>query len=208
MGDGARVAVIDSGVNLDHPHIRGVGDVIAGPTVNGDGAALESVDQLGHGTAVTAAILDLAPRATVYSVRCFVDTFDCPFEDVLHAIDVALEWGADWINLSLGTTSPEYIPQLVASIERARDAGACLVAPASAGGLPSYPGSLEGTVPVIVDPNIPREAPVEREIHGRRYWFASPHPRAIEDVPREANWSGISFATANVTGALARSLGP
>ena len=118
---GARVAVIDSGVNPDHPHIRGAGELIAGPTVSsGDAAGPDSADALGHGTAVAVAIFDLAPRTTIYSIRCFVESFECPFEDVLRAIDVAIEWRPRWINLSLGTTSPEYITKTRSHTSRIR----------------------------------------------------------------------------------------
>lgn len=207
---GPRVAVIDSGVRLDHPHLEEVGgQVSAGPTIHEDGVVVPHApvdDAIGHGTAVTAAIVDLAPASQIYVVRVFVEEFSCPFEHVLLGIDAALDWGADLINLSLGTTMPDYCRALTQRLARATESGARLVAPVSAGGFPSYPGSLEGAVAVVVDSNRTRAAPELREIDGRSYWFASPHPRAIADVPRRSNWSGASFAVANVTGHLASAI--
>ena len=57
------VAVIDSGVHAEHPH---VGSVAGGVTIEPDGEAhADYLDRLGHGTAVTAAILDKAPDADI-----------------------------------------------------------------------------------------------------------------------------------------------
>ena len=55
-GRGVRVAVIDSGVHPSHPH---VGTVAAGVGVDADGRLDgDTVDRLGHGTAVAAVIRD------------------------------------------------------------------------------------------------------------------------------------------------------
>jgi NAD(P)-dependent dehydrogenase (short-subunit alcohol dehydrogenase family) len=61
-----RVAVIDSGLNPDHPHIV---SVAGGATVGLDGSVEEGafLDRLGHGTAVTAAIQEKAPAAAYYA---------------------------------------------------------------------------------------------------------------------------------------------
>jgi subtilisin family serine protease len=54
-----RIAVIDSGVHADHPHVRGVA---GGVSITPDGSEdPDFVDKLGHGTAVTAAIREKAP---------------------------------------------------------------------------------------------------------------------------------------------------
>ena len=152
----ARVAIVDSGVNPDHPHIRDRGAVTPGPTVTDQGAQVPdiSIDTLGHGTAVAAAILDLAPGTEIYSVRIFLDRFECPFEHALAGFEAAIDWQPNVINLSLGTTSPEYCRELTRLVERCHNARIRVVAPASSSGLPSYPGSLEHTDSVVVDTNL------------------------------------------------------
>ena len=68
-GAGVRVAVIDSGVHADHPH---VGGVAGGVAIDGVGhVSGDFVDRIGHGTAVTAAIREKAPAADCYAVRVF-----------------------------------------------------------------------------------------------------------------------------------------
>jgi len=210
MADGkppARIAILDSGINCGHPHIAGMGEVVVGPTIDRDGRALEdaeATDALGHGTAVAAAILDLAPGSILYSVKIFTDRLDCPFEHVLTGLEHAMRWEPDLLNLSLGTALPSYQQALEELLRAGLDRGVRMVAPASLSGLPSYPGVLAGVDAVIDDPSRARDAPVRQRRGDREYWFASPYPRDLPGLPRARNLSGISLATANVTGSLAR----
>ena len=64
-GAGIRIAVVDSGIAPGHPH---VGAVSAGVALVGEDAA-DTADRMGHGTAVAAAIRDLAPDAELIPVR-------------------------------------------------------------------------------------------------------------------------------------------
>src|SRR5581483_5260893 len=66
---GMRVAVIDSGIYADHPHINGVAGGVA---IDGEGREhADFTDRLGHGTAVAAAIRDQAPEAELFAVKIF-----------------------------------------------------------------------------------------------------------------------------------------
>lgn len=201
----ARIALIDSGVNLAHPHLRECRPIELGPTITGAAAReLRStqVDRLGHGTCVAAAILDLAADSTLYSIQVFEQTLECPFERVLEALSCALEWRPDIVNLSLGTTDPIWRRALE---ELERDPRVQIVTPASYAGLPSFPGSLDGFAGVLMDANLPRDRPELRAMGLRSMWYASPYPRDLPNLPRSANFSGPSLAVANVTGFLARS---
>ena len=69
-----RVAVIDSGVDADHPSVRGVdGHVIVeyDPDAEGSVRLVDGVhgDLYGHGNACAAIIRALAPEIELYSVR-------------------------------------------------------------------------------------------------------------------------------------------
>lgn len=208
MADGglARIAILDSGINRSHPHIEPMGEVVVGVTIAADGTVEQDPtadDTLGHGTAVAAAILDLAPGSVLYSVKVFAERLDCPFDNVLLGLEHALAWGPHLVNLSLGTTLPMYRQPLEKLLSESLDRGVRIVAPASMSGLPSYPGSLESVDSVVEDPDRPRQTPEQRQRGGRDYWFSSPFPRDLPGLPRAANLSGISFATANVTGYLA-----
>jgi len=202
----ARIVLIDSGVNESHPHIEGMGRIEVGPTVDSDGALSREdpqIDHMGHGTAAAAAILDLAPESTIYTIKVFHEVPDCPIEHILLALDDAIAEAPDIINLSLGTPRDTWRVPFTRSLAQCTEAGITLVSPATFSGLPCYPGHLDGATGVIPDPNVPRETPEERLSGDRSFWHASPYPRDLPGLPRAANLSGASMATANVTGFLA-----
>ena len=201
-----RIALLDSGVNGNHPHIRDQGRIIHGPAIDDSGDWKddpEPGDLLGHGTCAAAAILDLAPGSTILSLRIFRDQPRCPFPRLLEALDHAIDEGVDWINLSLGTTRPSRCDDLEKMLERASDAAIGVVAPAAIGELACYPGALPGCYGVLVDDSLPRAHPQQRPHGDGKMWFASGRPRDLPGLPRGANLSGVSLAAANLTGFLA-----
>ena len=91
-GRGVTVAVIDSGVHAEHPH---VGSVAGGVAIEPDGEThADYLDRLGHGTAVTAAILDKAPDVDIQAVKVFGRTLATSSGALVKAIDWAVEQGA------------------------------------------------------------------------------------------------------------------
>jgi subtilisin family serine protease len=204
-GRGVRIAVIDSGVHPAHPHV-GVVSVGIGFAPEASPVA-DTVDRLGHGTAVAAAIRDHAPEAGIVPVKVFDRELRATAEVLEAAIDWAVRAGVDVINLSLGTANPAHEPRLCAAVERAAAAGVLLVAAGPDGGVRWLPGSLPGAVPVLVDWQCPRDE-VRVSVDGpvtthRAIVRASGYPRPIPGVPPERNLKGVSFAVANATGLLA-----
>lgn len=203
-GAGVRVAVIDSGVFAGHPH---VGEVEAGMAFGGDGAAAgDTVDRLGHGTAVAAAIREKAPQASIVAVKVFDGELRATGAALVAAIDWAVAARVDVINLSLGTANPAHQAALGAALIGATRAGICLVAAGEQDGTRWLPGSLPLAVGVTVDWTCPRdEALVAVNDEGavrRRQVRASGYPRPIPGVSPERNLKGVSFAVANVSGLL------
>ena len=201
-----RVVLIDSGVNVTHPHIRELGEVHAAYAVDGSGVLVqgaEQADALGHGTAAAAAILDLAPGTELHSIQVFRDQPVCPFEVVIQALERAIDLEPQLINLSLGTTQQAWRAELEAPIARAVGAGVTILSPAAHGGLPSLPGCLVGVTGVLMDAGLERNAPELRESGSTELWYASPHPRELPNLPQTANLAGVSMACANLTGHLA-----
>ncbi len=199
--------LIDSGVNVRHPHIAGAGTVVSAGVVadggrfdpDGDG----TVDRLGHGTAAAAAILDLAPGARIGSLKVFFDAPTRPFPDVLAALAAAIAQRPKFVALPLGTPRSDWDEPLLGLIAEAAAVGVRLVAPASFGGISCRPGGLRGVLGVIEDASRARERPVaEAGADGRTFWFASPYPKDAPGIPRAKNFRGPSFATANVVGHL------
>ncbi|CAN5245294.1 hypothetical protein BH10PSE12_BH10PSE12_04290 [soil metagenome] len=213
-GQGVRIAVIDSGVHPDHPHID-AGRLCAGVAISADGTVMDgaeaTLDGLGHGTAVTAAIQEKAQAALCIPVRVFRESLRTTAAALVAAIDWSIGQQVDVINLSLGTVNPAHRPVFEAVAERALAAGVVLVAAREANDILCYPGSLPQPLSVGLDWECARDGYRIATQNGALFFQASGHPRPIPGVPQRRNLYGISFAVANMTGfaALAcEQLGP
>ena len=114
-----RVAVIDSGVHANHPHIGGVAGGIG---IDDAGRAHDDyVDRLGHGTAVAAAIREKAPAAEIFAIKVFDRELAATGVALVAAFERAIEQGAHLINLSLGTQNADHETSLAQ--RRARSEG-------------------------------------------------------------------------------------
>lgn len=195
-GRGVRVAVIDSGVHLGHPHIGPVAGGAEFGTSTGDFA-----DRIGHGTAVMAAIQEKAPDAAYYALKVFHKALRTRIEHLAEAIEWCLREEIHVVNLSLGTTNQDHAPLFRALLDRAELQGMLMVSAVEAGGLPALPGTLAGTIGVGVSAGCPRDRFLWDCVQGFR---ASPYPRPVPGVPAERNLAGISFAVANLTGFAVR----
>jgi subtilisin family serine protease len=200
-GRGVRVAVIDSGVHAAHPHVGGVaGGVAILPT----GEAPEFVDVAGHGTAVAGAIREKAPEALLYAVKVFDRSLRTTAEQILRAIEWALDHEMHLINLSLGTLNPAHRAAFETVLARARKQQTLVIAPNEIAGRPAFPGCLPHVLPVTLDWDCPRDQYRAEFRDGRPLFLASGYPRSIPGVPPQRNLHGISFAVANFTGFVAR----
>ncbi|WJK41445.1 type VII secretion-associated serine protease mycosin [Solwaraspora sp. WMMA2056] len=165
-GSGVRVAVIDSGVDDDHPQLAGR---VADGTDLLDVEDSGTVDCASHGTAVASLIAatrrdgvgfhGLAPGVTIVPVRvtervqAAEEGPGSPGARLAEAIDVAVAAGADVINMSL--TMYRVDEAVRAAVERARRADVVLVAAAGnnhqRGEVPDptpYPAGFDGVIGV------------------------------------------------------------
>jgi subtilisin family serine protease len=203
-GKGVRIAVIDSGVFAAHPH---VGGVAGGVAIRQDGSLDDGyVDELGHGTAVTAAIREKAPDTEIFAIKVFERTLKTDIATLVRGIDEAAGWGADVINLSLGTSKSQHRGLLEGAVARALERGSLVVAANDDGGVRWLPGCLDGVVAVRADWSCERGAYAIGCVEDRLMLSTSAYPRDIPGVPRERNLNGVSFAVANATGFVARAL--
>lgn len=110
-GKGARIAIIDTGIDLDHPDLGNVNeDLGAAFVANDDVPEVGPGDSGYHGThcagiaAATgeAGVVGVAPDAELVPVRVFPADGGATFGDILKGIDYAAEIGADVANFSLG----------------------------------------------------------------------------------------------------------
>jgi len=200
-----RIAVIDSGVHASHPH---VGGVAGGIGIDEHGARHDDyVDRLGHGTAVTAAIVEKSPAAQIIAIKVFDRELAATGDALIAACEYALAINAEIINLSLGTQNADHEPALAEVVKRLRSHGAVVIAAGAQGGVRWLPGSLPGVWAVTLDWTVPRETCWLDHIGPDGASFrASGLPRPIPGVPPERNVKGLSFAVANVTGVVARLL--
>lgn len=209
-GGGVRVAVIDSGWD------RAIDDARVLPGFGIDrpagrlGATRDDRDRNGHGTGVTRQVLAIAPEATVVPVRVFGETLETSPGAILAAMDRAIDEGVDVVNLSLGTAREDALRPLYAACERARRAGAIVVAAGDNFGGVSYPAVFDHVIGVAMgvfrSPYEYRYRPdeaLEVEAWGVRQPVATLGGRVVLTT-------GTSVAAPNVAGiiALLRQLHP
>lgn len=197
-GECVRVAVVDSGIAPAHPH---VGAVAQGVSLVGD-EPLDTADRLGHGTAVAAAMRDLAPEVVLVPVRVLERDLATTARLLTRAILWAVDHDIAIVNLSFGTTNAAHIPLFDEVLATAREAGVLVVSAARQASTTWYPGSLPGALGVEADAALARTGVLLTD----GGLAASPYPRSIPGVPVTRNLAGVSFAVANACGVLARAL--
>src|SRR6476659_3272099 len=152
-GKGVRVAVVDSGIDTEHPDLKGKvresveaviedGKIVFKPSTSGD--------QAGHGTACAGIITSLAPDAELYSVKVLGPNASGSGEMFLVGLDYAIKQKFQVINLSLGTTKREYFGPIHDLLDRAYHSGCIIVAAANNLPYTSYPSIFSSSVVSVV----------------------------------------------------------
>ena len=196
-GDGARVTIIDTGVDLEHPELA------AAIRAHHDFANGGEFGRDAHGTAIAGiiaaasdngvGIVGVAPGARLDVLRaCWYptgkNTAVCDSFTLAKALSHALESGSSIINLSLGGPTDVLLSRLV---RRALDRGTVVVAaaPSQAG----FPADIPG---VIV---------VGAEGQGQSAGLSAPGVDILVPVPGGGFdfASGSSLSAAHVTGVIA-----
>jgi hypothetical protein len=200
-GRGVKIAIVDSGVNANHPHI--VAPIQ--PVFLDSSEPEQSIDdQAGHGTAVTAAIQEKAPGAEYFVIRLFGQSLRSSSERLMEAICWSIENRMNVVNLSLGTTNFAARSQFEELAAQARASGVLLVSARSANIEPTLPGALPNVIGVDADWELPREHYRIREMDGAPRFIASGYPRPLPGMHPRRNLHGVSFAVANMAGFIAR----
>lgn len=108
-GQGVKIAVIDTGVDFNHPDLLGWGPdgkVIGGYNFVQEGEV--PMDHNGHGTQVAGVIAadgvvkGMAPKAKILAYKVSEDGDAVSSDLIIKAIEKAIDDGADIINISLG----------------------------------------------------------------------------------------------------------
>jgi subtilisin family serine protease len=207
-GRGMTVAIIDSGLEADHPALLGRVVESVAVTIDGDGepnvVADDGVDLYGHGTACGGIILGFAPEVELVSIRVLGANLRGSGAAFIAAIDWAIERGIEVVNLSLSSRKAELFPVFHEVVDEAYFKGMKLVGAANNAQVLSYPTVFSSVFSVAA--------------HGEPEpwrWYYNPRP-PVEfgawgvDVP--IAWkdggstvaTGNSFAAPHIAGLLAR----
>ncbi|MCS1352535.1 S8 family peptidase [Mechercharimyces sp. CAU 1602] len=203
------VAVIDTGVQSDHPDLSG--KVIEGYDFVDDDN--DASDEQGHGTHVAGTIgaatnngigvAGVAPEVQIMPVRVLDANGSGTNESVANGITYAADNGAQVINLSLG--GPQSSQVIEDAVEYAVSKGVLVVAAAGneSTSSPSYPAYYEGALSVAaVDAN---DTIADFSNYGDWVDVAAP---GVDIISTELNgeyvkYSGTSMASPHVAGVAA-----
>ncbi len=154
-GKGVRVAVVDSGVEHDHPAVGK--SVKGGVIVEYDSRAKDSyrirpddkpIDVSGHGTACAGIIHSIAPEAEIYSVRVLGRNMNGRAIQFAAGLDWAIEHDIQVCNLSLSTSSEDFYGLLHDLADQAYFKNMNLVSAVNNIPEPSYPSLYSSVISV------------------------------------------------------------
>lgn len=226
---GVRIAVLDTGIDLEHPEFqnrllpgRDFVDIIDGASeFVGDFLDADSTpdDEVGHGTHVAALAagagrempLGVAPEASIIPIRVLAamkkgdELVGAGLVDNINAgVKFAVDAGANVINMSLGVRHDAGGLPHESVIQYAHDKGAVVVAAAGNDGQHElyYPSALPG---VIAVGSVDRAGDVSGfSTYGPHVWLVAPGEDLYSALPGGYGIaSGTSHAAPLVSGALA-----
>lgn len=208
MGEGVKVAVLDTGCDLDHPDLKA--NLLPGVNLVGSG---DPWDDNSHGTHVAGIIaaenneigmVGVAPHAKILPVKVLDSRGNGDLVTVAKGIRWAVDNGADLICMSLGSPNP--VQEVRKAIQYARGRGVVCFVAAGNSGLTKrvfYPADYPETVAIgSIDENMNRS---NFSNTGENLDFMCPGGRIFSTVPD--NWyavlSGTSMAAPFATGLAA-----
>ncbi len=178
-GRGVRVAIIDSGLDVEDPRLAGAEIEGWSIQLGATGQALLGAqfhDEHGHGTEVAAAIRRIAPAAAFIGIRIMDSRRRTSADLIAAAIETASRHGAHIINLSLGTSNMGKALLLRDCCSLAVEQGSVVLAAAHPLAKRAYPADLPETVGTASH----RDCPLDKF-----YYFAP------ETFPRK-DWGNLS----------------
>lgn len=152
-GGGVSVAIVDSGIDTEHPDLNGRilesvearvenKRIIFDLSKNGDSA--------GHGTACAGIIAKIAPEAELHSIKVLGAGGLGDGHAFLAGLEYAIKKRYRVINLSLGTTKPQFFSPLHDLLDRAYQAGCIVVAAANNLPYPSFPSVFSSSLISVI----------------------------------------------------------
>jgi subtilisin len=209
-GEGVKVAVIDSGIDAEHP---AVGGRLSGYVAITDGplGLLHDTepheDSYGHGTACAGIIRSIAPECELYSVKVLGSRLTGRGTTFAAGLQWAIENGMHVANVSMGTIKKNFFGTLHNLADRAYFQNTRLITAANNMPVPSFPSLYASVISVA-----------SHEGHDPYTFYYNPSPPVEFGAPgidvrvawAERGWitaTGNSFAAPHVTGIVVRILG-
>lgn len=208
-GRGVRVAVIDSGIDADHPAVGGVQGYVA--IAEGPGGLAYSIephaDAYGHGTACAGIIRALAPECELYSVKVLGARLTGRGVVFAAGIRWALEHGMRVCNVSMGSTKRELAALFHELTDQAYFENVAVVTAANNMPIPSFPSLFASVFSVA-----------SHDEHDPHRFYYNPTPPVEFGAPGidvHVAWTGgdwitatsNSFAAPYITGVITKILG-
>ncbi len=211
-GKGIRVAVVDTGVDVGHPDLRGRVSKAQSFVDRGERSFTTDI----HGTAVAGliaatagndqGIVGVAPGAEIYALKaCWQEPPGareavCNSYTLAKAVDFAISQGAQVLNFSLAGPQDPLLGRLIG---HALSKGIVVVAADGGGPARSFPASYQGVIGILGSDDT-RSGPAVAVGHGVST-LAAPSVDILTTVPHGSYdfLSGSSFAAAQVSGVAA-----
>lgn len=184
-GQGARVVVLDTGIDINHPALKN--QIESTKDFVENGSSVE--DKVGHGTHVAGTIAaalgadgftGVAPKAKILAGRVCSE-MGCSSFAVVSGINWAIEEKADVINLSLGSDFGSFAEKT--AVEKAEKAGVTVVAASGNDGKPSvgYPAAYPTVLAVgAIDV---KNAKADFSQWGKELDITAPGVEVVSSVP-------------------------
>jgi subtilisin family serine protease len=150
-GKGARVCILDSGVDAGHAAVGGLDGAVVISLGDDEETVVEEDtegDVSGHGTACAGIVRAIAPEAAISSVRVLGSGFTGSGGVLLAGLRYAIEQGFDVINMSLSTTKKPFASVLHELADSAYFRRTVLVASAHNMPVESYPWRFSSVISV------------------------------------------------------------
>ncbi|HUF03047.1 MAG TPA: S8 family serine peptidase [Aridibacter sp.] len=148
-GRGVSIAIVDSGIDISHTALQG--KIRSSSEAFREGKRIvfrdsESGDAAGHGTACAGVVLAIAPDAEIHSIKVLGSAGIGDGDSFLAGLEFAIKQRHRIINLSLGTTKPQYAAPLRDLLDRAYLAGCIVVSAANNLPQPSFPSVFSSSL--------------------------------------------------------------
>ncbi len=221
-GKGVKVAVLDTGVDINHPDLK---DQVVG-SKDFSGSSVGTMDLKGHGTHCCGIVamkqgngqgfVGVAPECKLLMGKILGDDGTGDFDWATQGVLWAIDQGADVISMSIGGYADippdQFFPDLRAAIKKAVDKGIIVVVAAGNSndenvgnpkGHVEYPGRYEEVITVAASDFSQHIAHFSSR--GPEVDVAAPGDNIISTIPggQYAEFSGTSMATPMVAGVAA-----